>query len=175
MDINDYNIELIELDNKKQRLINKAEMNKFIYDSKTNSFIKQDEQIYTIHIAINTIGGGESIGHFEIYDKVFQVDEEFALNASKINNLSDFMDNVLFIKKWDIDFSRCDIFEQVELSNWFYCDIERSVYKDYENIITFRFSYNDHMMGNVTIMKCKSEVLRTHKSIYHYSKSYVMD
>ena len=171
----DYNNELIKLRLKKQQLHQQAEIDGFTYDSLNKKFIKQDEQIYVIHIAINTIGGGESIGKFEIYDKVFQIDEEFALNASKINNLSDFMDNVLLIKDWDKDFVKCSVFDQVELSNWFYCDTERSVYKDYENIITFRFAYNDHMMGNVTIMKCKSEVLRTHKSIYHYTKSYVMD
>ena len=171
----DYNNELIKLRLKEKQLHQQAEENGFTYDSLNKKFIKQDEQIYIIHIAINTIGGGESLGKFEIYDKVFQVDEEFALNALKINNLSDFMDNVLFIKKWDIDFSRCNVFEQVELSNWFYCDTERSVYKDYENIVTFRFAYNNHMMGNVTLMKCKSEVLRTHKNIYHYTKNYVMD
>jgi len=171
----DYNNELIKLRLKKQQLHQQAEIDGFTYDSLNKKFIKQDEQIYVIHIAINTIGGGESIGKFEIYDKVFQIDEEFALNASKINNLSDFMDNVLLIKDWDKDFVKCSVFDQVELSNWFYCDTERSVYKDYENIITFRFAYNDHMMGNVTIMKCKSEVLKTHKSIYHYTKSYVMD
>ena len=171
----DYNNELIKLRLKKQQLHQQAEIDGFTYDSLNKKFIKQDEQIYVIHIAINTIGGGESIGKFEIYDKVFQIDEEFALNASKINNLSDFMDNVLLIKDWDKDFVKCSVFDQVELSNWFYCDTERSVYKDYENIITFRFAYYDHMMGNVTIMKCKSEVLRTHKSIYHYSKSYIVD
>ena len=171
----DYNNELIKIRLEEQQLHRQAEIDGFTYDSLNKKFIKRDEQIYIIHIAINTIGGGESLGKFEIYDKVLQIDEEFALNASKINNLSDFMDNVLCARNWDKDFIRCNVFEQVELSNWFYCDIERSVYKDYENIITFRFSYNDHMMGNVTIMKCKSEVLRTHKSIYHYSKSYVMD
>jgi len=171
----DYNNELIKLRLEEQQLHRQAEIDGFTYDNINKKFIKQDEQIYIIHIAINTIGGGESLGHFEIYDKVFQVDEQFALNTSKINNLSDFMDNVLCAKDWDKDFVRCSVFEQVELSNWFYCDMERSVYKDYENIITFRFAYNDHMMGNVTIMKCKSEVLRTHKSIYHYTKSYVMD
>jgi len=170
-----YNNELIKLRLKEQQLHQQAEIDGFTYDSLNKKFIKQDEQIYIIHIAINTIGGGEDLGKFEIYDKVFQIDEQFALNSSKINNLSDFMDNVLYIKDWDKDFIRCNVFEQVELSNWFYCDTERSVYKDYENIITFRFSYNDHMMGNVTIMKCKSEVLRTHKNIYHYSKSYAMD
>ena len=170
-----YNNELIKLRLKEQQLHQQAEIDGFTYDSLNKKFIKRDEQIYIIHIAINTIGGGESLGKFEIYDKVFQVDEEFALNASKINNLSDFMDNVLLIKDWDKDFIKCNVFEQVELSNWFYCDTDRSVYKDYENIVTFSFAYNDHMMGNVTIMKCKSEVLRTHKSIYHYSKSYVMD
>ena len=171
----DYNNELIKLRLEEQQLHRQAEIDGFTYDNINKKFIKQDEQIYIIHIAINTIGGGESLGHFEIYDKVFQVDEQFALNTSKINNLSDFMDNVLCAKDWDKDFVRCSVFEQVELSNWFYCDMERSVYKDYENIITFRFAYNDHMMGNVTIMKCKSEVLKTHKSIYHYTKSYVMD
>ena len=171
----DYNNELIKIRLEEQQLHRQAEIDGFTYDNINKKFIKQDEKIYVIHIAINTIDGGESLGHFEIYDKVFQVDEQFALNSSKINNLSDFMDNVLCARNWDKDFIRCNVFEQVELSNWFYCDIERSVYKDYENIITFRFAYNDHMMGNVTIMKCKSEVLRTHKSIYHYSKSYVMD
>ena len=171
----DYNNELMKLRLKEQQLHQQAEIDGFTYDSLNKKFIKRDEQIYIIHIAINTIGGGESLGKFEIYDKVFQVDEEFALNASKINNLSDFMDNVLLIKDWDKDFIKCNVFEQVELSNWFYCDTDRSVYKDYENIVTFSFAYNDHMMGNVTIMKCKSEVLRTHKSIYHCSKSYVMD
>ena len=171
----DYNKELINIRLREVQLMQEAEENGFIYDSINKKFIKQNEQIYIIHIAINTIGGGESLGHFEIYDKVFQIDEEFALNVIKINNLSDFMDNVLFIKDWDKDFVRCSVFEQVELSNWFYFDMEKSHYKDYENIITFRFAYNDYMMGNVTIMKCKSEILRMHKSIYHYSKNYVME
>ena len=171
----DYNNELIKLRLEEQQLHRQAEIDGFTYDNINKKFIKQDEQIYIIHIAINTIGGGESLGHFEIYDKVFQVDEQFALNTSKINNLSDFMDNVLCAKDWDKDFVRCSVFEQVELSNWFYYDINRSVYKDYKNIITFSFAYNDHMMGNVTIMKCKSEVLKKHKSIYHYTKNYIMD
>jgi len=170
-----YNNELIKLRLKEQQLHQQAEIDGFTYDNINKKFIKQDEQIYIIHIAINTIGGGESLGHFEIYDKVFQIDEEFALSALNNCNLSDFVDNVLYVKEWDKDFVKCSVFEQVELSDWSYRDTGKSYYRDYENIVTFRFSYNNHMMGNVTIMKCKSEVLRTHKSIYHYAKNYVMD
>jgi len=170
-----YNNELIKLRLKEKQLYQKAEDNGFIYDSLNKKFIKQDEQIYIIHIAINTIGGGESIGNFEIYDKVFQVDENFALNASKIDNLEDFMEDVLFYKDWDNDFLKCSIFDEVHLSDWFYHTKDKSAYDKYENIITFSFSYIDSTMGNVTIIKCKPEILNTHKNVYHYTKNYVME
>jgi len=171
----DYNYEIIKIDNEKSRLINKAEENGYIYDAENNTFIKQDKLIYVIHISINTLGAGESLGKFEIYDKVFQVDEEFALNASKINNLEEFMEHVLFYKVWDDDIIKCNVFDEVHLSDWFYCHTEESQYTGYENIITFRFSYIDSTMGNVTVMKCKPEILKTHKGIYHYTDNYVME
>ena len=170
-----YNNELIKLHNQQQKLIQEAQQNGYIYDSKNNTFNKQDELIYIIHISINTLGSGESLGKFEIYDKVFQVDERLANIASKINNLEDFMEDVLFYKDWDNDFLKCSIFDEVHLSDWFYCHIDKSQYTGYKNIITFRFSYIDSTMGNVTIMKCKTEILNTHKSIYHYTKNYVME
>jgi len=170
-----YNDKLIKLRLQEQHLHKQAELDGFTYDNLSKKFIKQDELIYIIHIAINTIGGGEGLGKFEIYDKIFQIDEEFALSSSKINNLSDFYDNILCVKDWDKDFTKCSVFEEVELSNWFYIDKEKSVYKDYENIVTFRFAYNDHMMGNVTIMKCKSDILKSHNNIYHFTHNYVMD
>jgi len=171
----DYNYEIIKLDNQKQKLINKAESNGYIYDSKSNTFKNQEELIYIIHISINTLGAGESLGKFEIYDKVFQIDEEFALNASKINNLNEFMEHVLFYKVWDEDILKCSVFDDVQLSRWFYCHTEESQYTGYENIITFRFSYINSTMGNVTIMKCKPDILNKHKSIYHYTDNYVME
>jgi len=170
-----YNNELIKLHNQQQKLIQEAQQNGYIYDSKNNTFNKQDELIYIIHISINTLGSGESLGKFEIYDKVFQVDERLANIASKINNLEDFMEDVLFYKDWDNDFLKCSILDEVHLSDRFYHDTNRSCYKDYENIITFSFSYIDSTMGNVTIMKCKPEILNTHKSIYHYTKNYVIE
>jgi len=171
----DYNKELTNLYNQQQKLIQEAEENGYIYDSKNNTFNKQDELIYIIHISINTLGSGESLGKFEIYDKVFQVDEKFALNSSKINNLDDFMEDILFFKNWDDDFEKCSVFDEVHLSDWFYCHTDKSQYTGYENIITFRFSYIDSTMGNVTIMKCKPEILKTHKGIYHYTDNYVME
>jgi len=171
----DYNKELTNLNNQQQKLIQEAQQNGYIYDSKNNTFNKQDELIYIIHISINTLGLGESLGKFEIYDKVFQIDERLANIALKINNLEDFMDNVLFYKEWDYDFTRCSIFDEVHLSDRFYHTTDKSVYDKYENIITFSFSYINSTMGNVTIMKCKPEILNTHKSIYHYTKNYVME
>ena len=171
----DYNKELTKLHNQQQKLTQKAQQNGYIYDSRNNTFNKQNESIYTIHISINTLGSGESLGKFEIYDKVFQVDEKFALNASKISNLEDFMEDVLFYKDWDNDFLKCTVFDEVNLSDRFYHNTNRSCYKNYENIIIFSFSYIDSTMGNVTIMKCKPEILNTHKSIYHYTKKYVME
>jgi len=170
-----YKNELTNLYNQQQKLIQEAEENGYIYDSKNNTFNKQDELIYIIHISINTLGSGESLGKFEIYDKIFQVDERYASNASKINNLEDFMEDVLFYKDWDNDFLKCSIFDEVHLSDWFYHTTDKSAYDKYKNIITFSFSYIDSTMGNVTIIKCKPEVLNTHKSIYHYTKNYVME
>jgi len=171
----DYNKELINIRLREVQLIQEAQQNGYIYDSKNNTFNKQDELIYIIHISINTLGSGENTGKFEIYDKVFQVNKEFALNASKINNLENFMDNVLFTKDWDNDFLKCNIFDEVHLSDWFYHDTNKSCYDNYENIITFSFSYINSTMGNVTIMKCKPEILNTHKDVYHYTKNYVME
>jgi len=171
----DYNKELTNLHNQQQKLIQEAEENGYIYDSKNNTFNKQEEQIYIIHISINTLGSGESLGKFEIYDKVFQIDERFANIASKINNLEDFMEDVLFYKDWDNDFIKCSIFDEVNLSDRFYHTTDKSTYKNYENIITFSFSYIGSTIGNVTIIKCKPEILNTHKSIYHYTKNYVME
>ena len=171
----DYNKELINIRLREVQLMQEAEDNGFIYDSINRKFIKQDELIYIIHISINTLGSGESLGKFEIYDKIFQVDERYASNASKINNLEDFMEDVLFYKDWDNDFLKCSILDEVHLSDRFYHTTDKSAYKNYENIITFSFSYIDSTMGNVTIMKCKPEILNTHKSIYHYTKNYVME
>ena len=171
----DYNKELINIRLREVQLMQEAEDNGFIYDSINRKFIKQDELIYIIHISINTLGSGESLGKFEIYDKIFQVDERYASNASKINNLEDFMEDVLFYKDWDNDFLKCSILDEVHLSDRFYHTTDKSAYKNYENIIIFSFSYIDSTMGNVTIMKCKPEILNTHKSIYHYAKNYVME
>ena len=171
----DYNKELTNINNQQQKLIQEAQQNGYIYDSKNNTFNKHDELIYIIHISINTLGSGENTGKFEIYDKVFQVNKEFALNALKIDDLNDFTDDVLFYKDWDYDFLKCSIFDEVHLSDRFYHTTDKSVYDKYENIITFSFSYINSTMGNVTIMKCKPEILNTHKSIYHYTKNYVME
>jgi len=171
----DYNKELINIRLREVQLMQEAKENGFIYDSINRKFIKKEEQIYIIHISINTLGSGESLGKFEIYDKVFQVDERLANIASKINNLEDFMEELLFYKDWDNDFLKCSIFDEVHLSDWFYHTTDKSAYDKYKNIITFSFSYIDSTMGNVTIMKCKPEVLNTHKSIYHYTKNYVME
>jgi len=171
----DYNKELINIRLREVQLMQEAKENGFIYDSINRKFIKKEEQIYIIHISINTLGSGESLGKFEIYDKVFQVDERLANIASKINNLEDFMEELLFYKDWDNDFLKCSIFDEVHLSDWFYHTTDKSAYDKYKNIITFSFSYIDSTMGNVTIMKCKPEILNTHKSIYHYTKNYVME
>ena len=171
----DYNKELTNINNQQQKLIQEAQQNGYIYDSKNNTFNKQDELIYIIHISINTLGSGESLGKFEIYDKVFQIDERLANIALKIDNLNDFTDDVLFYKDWDYDFLKCSIFDEVHLSDRFYYTTEKSAYNEYENIITFSFSYINSTMGNVTIMKCKPEILNTHKSIYHYTKNHVME
>jgi len=171
----DYNKELINIRLREVQLMQEAEDNGFIYDSINRKFIKKDELIYIIHISINTLGSGESLGKFEIYNKVFQIDERLVNIASKINNLEDFMEDVLFYKDWDEDFIKCSIFDEVNLSDRYYHTTEKSHYKNYENIITFSFSYIDSTMGNVTIMKCKPEILKTHKGIYHYTKNYVME
>ena len=171
----DYNKELINIRLREVQLMQEAEDHGCIYDSINRKFIKQDELIYIIHISINTLGSGENTGKFEIYDKVFQIDERFANIASKINNLEDFMEDVLFYKDWDNDFIKCSIFDEVNLSDRFYHTTDKSTYKNYENIITFSFSYIGSTMGNVTIIKCKPEILNTHKSIYHYTKNYVME
>jgi len=52
----DYIKELTNINNQKQKLIKQAQQNGYIYDSKNNTFNKQDELIYIIHISINTLG-----------------------------------------------------------------------------------------------------------------------
>lgn len=170
-----YNEELSKLKERKHKIIENAEENGYTYDAINDILKIQSEQIYVIHISINTLGCGESLGHFELYDKTFQIDEKFALDSSNVSSLEDFMEEVLFSTEWDEDFVKSHVFEYVPLSDWFYYTTENSHYGGYENIITFRFSYIESVMGTVSIIKCNPKILKDHKNIHVSAKSYILE
>jgi hypothetical protein len=170
----DYNKKLKTLNKEKEDLIEQAKKDGYKLIDKE---LIKSKYIYVIHITMNTIGAGESLGQFELYDKMFKVDEDFVKKAKRTKDLDEFMEEVIFIKDWDDDFRKASIFEDIQLSDWFYVDdTGKSVWNnDIKNIITFRFSYLDSTMGNVSILKCPIDILENHNNIYHYTKSYIYD
>lgn len=121
---------------------------------------------YALHIRINSFGCGESLGDFELYDKVFEISEELFKRALEFKTFEDYLDELLFDESCpkDDDFQECRAFEEIELRDWDYIDRD-----DKRKYVNCRFTYYG-MMGEICILECNEDYIKGHKNIYHYSK-----